>query len=855
MKYSVKHAWGVLLALVVMCVCFTACSGEGMEESLTPTVVPTRIPATGEGQENMADSSGDVITTSPTPTPTEGAPLIAGYAPFGHEFSPYFADSESDADVTAMTQLNLLTKDRNGGVIFNAIQGETVGYNGIDYTYKGIADISVDYDAESNIATYSATIRDDIMFSDGIKMTADDIIFNYYAYLDPGYRGPGILNSYDIVGLRDYQTQTTPDIFDKYSTSAKSIYAAGRDHIWSETDQWTSEEQEIFWTEIDKAWAIHSGLIVEYVNKNYASYADDGYCGPYTSAEVAENEGLRIAFGMVIWSFGVIDENGICTGTVTGNTWDMDAGQYPTLDDFAKEAQRAYGYDPEVYYEKEKTRDDEPDVLGSATSAFISAMAASEPELAGGIANISGIRKTGEYSVEIKVNGYSASDVYGIFGISVAPLHYYGNPELYDYEKNKFGFEFGRFNLSVQQQTRPLGAGPYKYINYEDGVVYFEANENYWLGCPKIKYVQFKEMNPVEIPEAVKNGSIDVGDISGSKEKFQEIQSYNDSTELTGDIITTNKMNHLGYGYIGICADNVLVGSDPASEESKSLRRAIATVIAAYREKVIEEYFGEAADIIQYPIIDASWASPSMTEGGYRSAFSTDVNGNDIYSSSMSGEDKYAAALAAAIEYFEAAGYTYDEASGKLTKAPEGAKLSYEAAVPGKSSTEHPSFAVFQNASAALATIGFELKINAFSDSEEFWSRLNEGAAEVWGAAWSSGIDPDMYQMYHSNGIADEDGYNSNPYHICDDKLDNLLFMARMSSDKDYRKSLYAECFEQVMDWAVEIPLYQKWNAVVFSTERVNTDTLAPDITTFWGWMNGIELLEMRSKETVRKDE
>ena len=47
------------------------------------------------------------------------------------------------------------------------------------------------------------------------------------------------------------------------------------------------------------------------------------------------------------------------------------------------------------------------------------------------------------------------------------------------------------------------------------------------------------------------------------------------------------------------------------------------------------------------------------------------------------------------------------------------------------------------------------------------------------------------------------------------------------------------------MDWGVEIPTYQRQNCVVFSTARVNMDTVTPDITTFWGWMNDIELLEM----------
>ena len=42
-----------------------------------------------------------------------------------------------------------------------------------------------------------------------------------------------------------------------------------------------------------------------------------------------------------------------------------------------------------------------------------------------------------------------------------------------------------------------------------------------------------------------------------------------------------------------------------------------------------------------------------------------------------------------------------------------------------------------------------------------------------------------------------------------------------------------------------EVPSYQRQNIVIFSTERVNIDTVTPDITTFWGWMNDIELLEV----------
>ena len=103
-----------------------------------------------------------------------------------------------------------------------------------------------------------------------------------------------------------------------------------------------------------------------------------------------------------------------------------------------------------------------------------------------------------------------------------------------------------------------------------------------------------------------------------------------------------------------------------------------------------------------------------------------------------------------------------------------------------------------------------------------------------------------MYQVYHSNNIPGLEGSSeSNHYHIQDPELDQLIMDARKSDDQNYRKALYKEALEKIIEWAVEIPTYQRKNVIIFSTERINIDTLTPDITTFWGWMNDIELVEM----------
>ena len=283
-------------------------------------------------------------------------------------------------------------------------------------------------------------------------------------------------------------------------------------------------------------------------------------------------------------------------------------------------------------------------------------------------------------------------------------------------------------------------------------------------------------------------------------------------------------------------ADNVKVGSDPASDASKDLRKAIATVIAVYRDEGIDSYYGDTASVINYPISSTSWAAPQVTDDGYQVAYSVDVDGNPIYTDGMSSQERYDAALQAALGYFEAAGYTVE--NGKLTAAPDGAKLEYQVNIGGNGSGDHPSFLMLKNASDALATIGFTLSINDITEAADLYQSYQSGVAELWAAAWGATPDPDMYQIYHSQG-------STNYYKINDSELDDLIIAARQSTDQTYRKGLYKAAMEIVMDWAVEIPIYQRSECYIFSTERVNISTLTPDMTPYWNWMSEVETLEM----------
>ncbi|MBR5124149.1 MAG: hypothetical protein IKU90_03370, partial [Clostridia bacterium] len=68
-----------------------------------------------------------------------------------------------------------------------------------------------DYDIKENgdgTNTYTFVLKNGIKYSDGHPLTMEDVLFNFYVYLDPVYTGSNTLYSTDIVGLAEYRTQT-----------------------------------------------------------------------------------------------------------------------------------------------------------------------------------------------------------------------------------------------------------------------------------------------------------------------------------------------------------------------------------------------------------------------------------------------------------------------------------------------------------------------------------------------------------------------------------------------------------------------------------------------------------------------
>ena len=786
-----KKLLALLLALSMLACLFVGCNKDAD---------PTNPPASDTPDNSDATDAPD---DSQEPTADNDTPLVVGYSPFSSKFSPFFSETAYDQDVYSMTAVGLLTSDRTGAIILNGIEGETKNYNGTDYTYYGPANLVITENADGTVY-YDFTLREDITFSDGTPMTIDDVIFSMYVLCDPTYEGNSTLFAQPIEGMSEYRANMD---------TLTNLILATEEAGYEANDLYTEEQYNAFWTAFHAAGEKFAQEIVDYCVAAGANTAEDS-----------------VAACAVNWGYELAED--------------------ATVADFFAAIVEACGYDLSddgINYES----------AGSSISGLIDAeLGDAAADYKVGVttgesaANISGIQKTGDYSMRVVMTKIDAVAIYQL-GVVIAPMHYYGNADLYDYDNNSFGFPKGDLSSVRAKTTVPMGAGPYKFVEYTDGTVYFERNDSYFLGTPKTKYINFTEtLTDDDKLNGITTGTIDLSDPSMDVETAATITETNGGEGLVGSVLCTNLVDNLGYGYIGMNANVMSVGGDAGSDASKNLRKAFGTILSVYRDVAIDSYYGELAEVINYPISNTSWAAPRPADDGYEVAFSKDVDGNPIYTSDMSSEDKYEAAKKAALGFFEAAGYTVVD--GKITAAPEGASTEYELWIPADGKGDHPSFMICTLAKEAMAELGMNLIVKDLTNSSDLWTALEAEQVAMWAAAWGATVDPDMYQIYYADVANATDnkggpaqGGSNYMYRIADAELDQLIMDARASTDQTYRKAMYKACLDTIIDWAVEIPVYQRQNAVVFSNERVNMSTVTPDITTFYGWLSEVDKIQL----------
>ena len=809
-------------------------------------------------------------------------------------FNPFYATSGTDMDVVGMTQIGMLSTDRNG----NTVAGDDLP------TVVKAFDQKTEGEGEAAKTVYTFVLKNDLKFSDGHPLTMKDVLFNMYEYLDPVYTGSSTMYSIDIEGLSQYRTQKNlsgdanteaeeqiakeaaqnarwrilelVDLFeekgkiegstDSYSMDEAKAKAAINEWMVSadyksavaslrEQETFTDEDyrkillsdyeltlktfkeelksdfkaakesydletmpyiehKEKLQSDIFKFF-LYEGRITPVYNKingktdrtKIISFDGEGsYSKIATEEEAIErmyNDTIKSELNNVLTAWGT-------SGTLS-TIYTAEAIDIAMRNRLGDDGQLAYPNISGIVSLGHTTNVETVTVNGNTYNVA----SQDKNEL-----NANGVpTDKSQYEVlQITVNGTDPKAIYN-FGFTVAPAHYYtadsANPNgrVIDIKNNKFGVEFANSDFQsnvIQSQEHleiPVGAGAFKATNkdnsdtpkgsefWSENLVYFKANDNFMFDV-KADKIRMQVVSSTNALDKLENGEVDYITPQFTKTNAERLRN------MTEDGFTMLDSWQLGYGYIGINAGKV---------PNVNVRRAI--MAAMQTSLALEYYEAGTCKVIDWPMSTVSWAYPFDADN-----VTSKPNGHDYTQWTDTTATNYANAKAEIQKYMDAAGVTAGHSD-----------LTIKFTIAGASITEHPTYAVFKQASELLNEMGWNVEVKA--DSQAL-TKLSTGSLEVWAAAWGSTIDPDMYQVYHKNSSATSVyawGYreikaNPTTYKYESDTitvLSAIIDEARSIMDQGRRKALYEEAMGYVLDLAIEMPVYQRKTLYAYNNETV----------------------------------
>ena len=802
-------------------------------------------------------------------------------------FNPFFYTAANDGTIVSMTQIGML-----GSKYVNSKNEVAYGDNEPVVT----KDYSITENADGTV-TYTFVLKNGIKFSDGHPLTMEDVLFNYYVYLDPVYTGSNTLYSTKIVGLNEYRTQTV-------GAGSESGDSLINSQATSRADQRINELVNLFNSELKKsktgdvpyetmvaaikAYNVSSGyksaisndpsqvsnvqLLEDYeqtlqrfkeeLGTDYMSAQESFNDAPYDTHAEFQDEVFRFMYM----------EGYVQTKYVKGADGKDDRTQIESLTPnyskdvvVNKETAIEYVYKDKIARELNMIlylwatgNELKTEYTAKAKEVILHEQIGSDGELA--VPSISGIVSLGhtdKAGSAIEVNGTSytiasghnadgtvtnesENDVLQItiegidpkaiwnFAISVAPQHYYGEGSKVgvDIANNKFGVEFSSFDfmsniIQSQRNVRlPMGAGAYKVTDannsdspaitdfYRDNVVYFKSNTNFeslgsGINNANIEKIRYQVVSSNNAISALENGTVHYISPALTTDNYQKLS---DMQSKGYKMLTSDQ---LGYGYIGVNASKIT---------DINLRKAI--MYAMNTALTLSYYRAGTAERIFWNMSTVSWAYPRDAAGNL-----INDNGKGYPQIGNSWDEDSARKNIEAC--MQEAGYSGGESDLKVTFTIAGA------------TSDHPTYAVFRDAAALLNSMGWDVKV--VCDSQAL-IKISTGSLEVWAAAWSSALDPDMYQVYHKDSSATSTkawGYDylktsgtAEELQILDE-LSELIDKARETNNEAERTALYKEAMGYVLDLAVELPVYQRDVLYAFNTNVIDETSVPSDINPY----------------------
>ena len=822
--------------------------------------------------------------------------LVFSSGEFDGVFNPFFSTSAYDGEIAGQTQISMLSADDNGN---NVAFGKdypvvTLDYNETMYDASGNPTTTGD---KKGTTVYQMVLKDNILFSDGQPLTAHDVLFNMYVYLDPAYTGSSTMYSTDIVGLSNYQQQTQGEISEGAQAALEEkfgILADLRIEAISAyvTEQTNWESALNVYNNQRTALGIQTAYTEDSINADVATIktkwieeiTTDWNAASSDLASMQTEYPFTEVWQLYFYNEGLVSRKSNTVGGVT--TYPKENGKY--IIDWA-----ASGYSENANYTKETAIEEvRKAYLGANNTndkytATILASWATGSTMAtefaardksdyyelkkGTVKSIEGIKikpasqfvgthkYEDDYSqlemLEITIKGVDPKAKWN-FAFSVAPMHYYSTSALTaaaladtTYSEH-FGVEFSSVDFMNQIKSRnkvPMGAGLYKASTINDytydwskdaesfatlangflsnNICYFVRNENFYttggnineVYNAKIKHVQYKVVNSANTMTALQGGTIHFADPSASTDNVNLVTNHNDLERI---MVKTS-----GYGYIGINAKYV---------PNINIRRAL---MSAMDISLVQNYYPSSlSEPIYRPFSKVSWVYNAFPDDGVQAwnPINLDDEENKQYYPFYADEAERVQTITEYLEdanCYRSGGKWYDE-NGELLK--------YTFTVAGDT-TDHPAYKTFLKARDILNGMGLEVEV--LPDSRALF-KLASGSIAIWAAAWSAGLDPDMYQVYHKDSKATSVlnwGYpqmkasgTSEEKRLIED-ISELIDAARETIVAAERAELYREASDLVMDLAVELPVYQRSDMYVYNNKVLNANTFKKNPTPYAG--------------------
>ena len=316
----------------------------------------------------------------------------------------------------------------------------------------------------------------------------------------------------------------------------------------------------------------------------------------------------------------------------------------------------------------------------------------------------------------------------------------------------------------------------------------------------KIEKIRYQVVSSNNAIAALENGTVHYISPALTNQNYDALEG------MAGKGIVKLQSDQLGYGYIGINASKVT---------NQDLRKAI--MCAMNTSLALDYYRAGSASQIYWNMSKVSWAYPTGADA-------TD-NGHDYPQMGNWNKDF---AVANIEKYMQAAGVSAGDSELKVTFT-----------IAGSSLQDHPTYKVFRDAATLLNSMGWQVEV--VCDTQAL-TKINTGSLEVWAAAWSSALDPDMYQVYHKDSTATSTlawGYNylknsgtAEELNILDE-LSELIDDARATNDQATRAELYKEAMGLILDLAIELPVYQRDVLYAYNSKVIDSSSIDSDVNPY----------------------